>query len=322
MVSAQRHDAAPHSDHSHSSHSHEHSHAVSTDSDPRYLWTAFGLIVAFMAAEVVVGLSFGSLVLLADAAHMVSDAGAIGLALFAMRLASRPATGAYTFGLKRAEILSALANGATLLALGLFFVIEAIGRLVNPPPVAGGAVLVVALAGIVVNVAAALVLRRADRRSLNVEGSFQHILTDLYAFVGTAIAGVVILVTGFVRADTIASLLVAALMIRAGIGLVRESGRVVLEAAPRGIEPANVRAAILGVAGVVGVHELHVWEVTSGFPALSAHILVDTAQNCHDRRADLERQLAKTFNIRHTTLQVDHDPLTHIDDPDCPSAEC
>jgi cobalt-zinc-cadmium efflux system protein len=299
-----------------------HSHAIRADADPRYLWIAFGLIAAFMAAEVAVGLLSGSLVLLADAAHMVTDAAAIGLALFAMRLARRPATGAYTFGLKRAEILSALANGATLLALGLFFVIEAIGRLAHPPAVAGNAILIVALAGVAVNVAATLVLRKADRRSLNVEGSFQHILTDLYAFVGTAIAGVVILVTGFVRADAIASLLVAALMIKAGVGLVRESGRVVLEAAPRGTDPAQVRTAILGVTGVIGVHELHVWEVTSGFPALSAHVLVDVGHDCHDRRAEVERQLATTFRIRHTTLQVDHDPDTHADDPDCPSADC
>lgn len=299
-----------------------HSHAISIDGDRRYLWTAFGLIVAFMAAEVIVGLAVGSLVLLADAAHMVSDAGAIGLALFAMRLASRPATGAYTFGLKRAEILSALANGATLLALGLFFVIEGIGRLVHPPAVAGGAVLVVALAGVAVNVAATLVLRRADRRSLNVEGSFQHILTDLYAFIGTAIAGVVIVTTGFARADAIASLLVAALMIKAGVELVRNSGRVVLEAAPRGTDPAGVRQAILGVPGVLGVHELHVWEVTSGFPALSAHVLVASHHNCHERRAELEHLLASQFDIQHTTLQVDH-PRTsaHQDDPDCPTAQ-
>ena len=285
-----------------------HSHAVSTDADPRYLWTAFGLIVAFMAAEVVVGLLSGSLVLLADAAHMVTDAAAIGLTLFAMRLARRPATGAYTFGLKRAEILSALANGATLLALGLFFVIEAIGRLLHPPAVAGRPCWAWRWPVSWSTSAATLVLRRADRRSLNVEGSFQHILTDLYAFVGTAIAGVVILVTGFARADAIASLLVAALMIKAGVGLVRESGRVVLEAAPRGTDPARVRTAILGVPGVLGVHELHVWEVTSGFPALSAHVLVDRHRNCHERRAELERQLADTFHIRHTTLQIDHDP--------------
>jgi cobalt-zinc-cadmium efflux system protein len=309
----------------HSANHSGHHHAISKDADRRYLWTAFSLIVAFMAAEVVVGLAVGSLVLIADAAHMVSDAGAIGLTLFAMHLARKPATGAYTYGLKRAEILSALANGGALLGLGLFFVVEGIIRLVTPPAVAGLPVLVVALAGVVVNVAATLAMRKADRRSLNVEGSFQHILTDLYAFIGTAVAGVVILTTGFVRADAIASLLVAALMIKAGIGLVRESGRVVLEAAPRGIDPATVRAAIVDLPGVLGVHELHVWEVTSGFPALSAHVLVDGHSNCHERRAELERLLADRFDIRHSTLQVDHPRAGnstdhHVDDPGCPSA--
>ncbi|HEX5115581.1 MAG TPA: cation diffusion facilitator family transporter [Pseudonocardiaceae bacterium] len=303
---------------------HEH-HAISADADRRYLWTAFGLIVAFMAVEVIVGLVAGSLVLLADAAHMVSDAGAIALALFAMRLARRPAVGAYTYGLKRAEILSALINGGALLALGAFFVVEATIRLIEPPSVSGLPVLVIALVGLLVNLAATVALRRADRGSLNVEASFQHILTDLYAFIGTAVAGVVILATGFARADTIASLLVAGLMIRAGVRLVRESGRVVLEAAPRGIDPAAVRAAIMAVPGVLDVHELHVWEVTSGFPALSAHVLIDDHSDCHERRADLEHALAEQFDIRHTTLQVDHphpagQDRPHRDDPACPTA--
>lgn len=305
-------------------HEHGHSHGVSPDADRRYLWVAFGLIVGFMAVEVVIGLLSGSLALLADAGHMVTDAAAIGLALFAMRLAARPARGAFTYGLKRAEILSALANGATLLGLGLFFVIEAVTRLIAPSAVAGWAVLGTALGGIAVNLAATLVLQRADRRSLNVEGSFQHILTDLYAFVGTAVAGVVIVATGFARADAIASLLVAALMVRAGVRLVRESGRVVLEAAPRGTDPASVRDAILALPGVLDVHELHVWEVTSGFPALSAHVIVDGHRNCHDRRAELERLLAGRFDITHTTLQVDHPDRNttrgHVDDPGCPTA--
>lgn len=305
-------------------HGHGHGHSVGADADRRYLFTALGLIVGFMLVEVVIGLASGSLVLLADAGHMVSDAAAIGLALFAMRLAARPAAGAYTYGLKRAEVLSALANGATLLGLSLFFAIEAITRLIDPGPVAGWPVLAVALAGVVVNLAATLSLRKADRRSLNVEGSFQHIVTDLYAFVGTAVAGLVILTTGFVRADAIASLLVAGLMIRAGLQLVRESGRIVLEAAPRGIDPATVRAEVLALPGVLDVHELHIWEVTSGFPALSAHVLVDGHLDCHDRRADLEALLADRFDIRHTTLQVDHPDMGtdngHRDDPACPTA--
>jgi cobalt-zinc-cadmium efflux system protein len=201
-------------------------------------------------------------------------------------------------------------------------VIESVTRLIHPPAVAGLPVLTVALAGVAVNVAATLVLRKADRRNLNVEGSFQHILTDLYAFIGTAVAGLLILTIGFTRADAIASLLVAALMIKAGIELVRESCRIILEAAPRGTDPSTVRTAILDVTGVLDVHELHVWEVTSGFPALSAHVVVETGRDCHDRRAALEQVLAGRFDIRHTTLQVDH-PHTgdhHSDDPDCPAA--
>jgi cobalt-zinc-cadmium efflux system protein len=306
--------------------SHGHGHRLTAITDRRRLWIAFSLIVLFMLAEVVVGLVAGSLVLLADAGHMVSDAAALVLALVAMRLAARPARGAFTYGMKRAEILSALANGVTLLALSVFFVIEAILRLINPPSVSGGPVLAVAIAGIVVNLAATLVLRGANRDSLNIAGSFQHILTDLYAFIGTAVAGVLIITMSFVRADAIASLLVAALMIKAGVELVRDSGRIVLEAAPRGTDPNAVRDAMLAEPGVLGVHELHVWEVTSGFPALSAHVLVDGHGDCHGQRAKLETLLAGRFDIRHTTLQVDHPDTAatehpHADDPDCPTAQ-
>lgn len=306
-----------------------HGHHTATGAPPaevdrRRLWVAFGLIVAFMAAEVVVGLLAGSLALLADAGHMVSDAVALALALMAMRLAARPAHGPFTYGLKRAEILSALANGAALLGLCLYFLIESVTRLVHPAAVAGWPVLTVALAGIAVNLAATLVLRATNRRSLNLEGGFRHILTDLYAFVGTAIAGVVIMVTGFTRADAIASLVVAGLMAKAGVALVVASGRVILEAAPPGTEPTEVRAAILAEAGVLDVHELHIWEVTSNFPALSAHVLVAGHADCHTARAGLERLLADRFDIRHTTLQVDHpagelDSANHVDDPGCPA---
>ena len=283
-----------------------HSHGVGADADRRLLATALALIVTFMVAEVVVGLLAHSLALLADAGHMLSDAAAIALALVAVRLAARPARGSYTYGLKRAEILSAQANGVTLLLLAVAFVVEGARRLVDPPDVRGGLVLAVALAGIVVNLLAAWVLSKANRRSLNIEGSFQHIVTDLYAFIGTAVAAVVVLTTGWQRADPLATLLVAALMTRAGYGLVRESGRVFLEAAPRGIDPAAVERGISRSEGVLEVHELHIWEVTSGFPALSAHVLVDTACDCHASRQDLEAMLAREFGIEHTTLQVDH----------------
>jgi cobalt-zinc-cadmium efflux system protein len=303
---------------------HGHGHDAPAATDRWRLWTAFGLIVGFMAAEVAAGLLAGSLALLTDAGHMVSDAVAIALALIAMRLAERPARGAFTYGLKRAEILSALVNGAALLGLSLYFVLESIIRLVRPPAVSGDLVLVVALAGIVVNLGATAVLRGANRESLNVEGGFQHILTDLYAFIGTAIAGVVMLTTGFTRADAIASLVVAGLMIKAGIELVGGSGRIILEAAPKGTRPGEVNDAILAVPGVLDVHELHIWEVTSGFPALSAHILVDSHVDCHEQRAGLERLLGERFGIRHTTLQVDHPHEAggaHVDYPACPATK-
>ena len=212
-----------------------------------------------------------------------------------------------TFGFKRAEILSAQFNGATLLVLGLLIVYEGIRRLADPPDVAGAAVLVVALVGIVVNLAATWTLSRANRQSMNVEGAFQHIVTDLAAFVFTAIAGAVILVTGFRQADGLASLVVAAIMLRAAYGLLRSSGRVFLEAAPEGVDVNAVGHAMAAEPNVREVHDLHVWEVTSGFPALSAHVLVGDGDDCHGTRRSLERLLAERFKIEHTTLQVDHE---------------
>jgi cobalt-zinc-cadmium efflux system protein len=283
-----------------------HVHGVGADSDRRYLLGALVLILGLMVVEVVVGLAAGSLALLSDAGHMLTDAGAIALALFAIRLAARPAAGAYTFGLKRAEILSAQVNGVTLAVLVVFFCYEAVRRLIDPPAVQGGPVAVTAAVGIVVNLGATWLLSRADRRSLNVEGAFQHVLNDLFAFVATLVAGLVVLTTGFRRADAIAALVVAALMAKAGYGLLRDSSRVLLEAAPRGVDPTAIDSAIRALPGVTDVHELHVWEVTSGFPALSAHVLVDTSQDCHRRRDDIERLLRGRFDIEHTTLQVDH----------------
>ena len=283
-----------------------HDHGVSADSDTRLLGAALALILAFMGVEVVAGLAAGSLALLSDAAHMLTDAAAIGLALFAIRLAARPAAGSYTYGLKRAEILSAQVNGVTLAALVVYFVYEGVRRLVDPPPVAGGLVAITAAVGIVVNLGATWLLSRANRRSLNVEGAFQHILGDLFAFVATLVAGLVVVLSGWRQADAVAALVVAVLMARAGIGLLRDSTRVLLEAAPRGMSPQEVEAAVRSVPGVTDVHDLHVWEVTSGFPALSAHVLVDGAADCHAKRVEVEALLDARFGIDHTTLQVDH----------------
>ena len=283
-----------------------HPHRPSATADARLLWAALALIGGFLLVEVTVGILAGSVALLSDAAHMLTDAGALMLALVAMRLAARPAGGRLTYGWRRVEILSAQLNGFTLLALAVVLVIQGGQRLVHPNDVSGVPLLGTALAGVVVNVAAAALLARADRRSLNVEGAFQHILTDLFAFIATAAAGVVIMTTGFTRADPLAALVVAALMVRAGAGLIRDTGRVFMEAAPEGVDPAEVGAALAALDEVADVHDLHVWEVTSGMPALSAHLLVDAGGDCH-RVQDAARLLLRDrWRIDHVTLQVDH----------------
>jgi cobalt-zinc-cadmium efflux system protein len=284
-------------------HDHGHTH-VHTD-DTRRLTLALALILGLMAVEVVAGILADSLALLSDAAHMLTDAGAIGLALFAAGLARRPAHGGFTFGFRRAEILSAQLNGATLVALALVIVIEGIRRIVDPPDVEGLIVLVVAVAGIVVNLAATMILAGANRRSLNVEGAFQHVLTDLFAFVATAVAGAVVLATDFGRADGIAALVVAALMLRSGFGLLRDSGRILLEAAPRDLDPEEIGQVLAAQNHVVEVHDLHVWEVTSGFPAMSAHVTVRAGCDTQAHRRELAELLRERFGVTHSTLQVE-----------------
>ncbi|WP_329295858.1 cation diffusion facilitator family transporter [Streptomyces pseudovenezuelae] len=286
-----------------------HSHGVSADADRRWLAIALTLITAFMAVEVVIGVMASSLALISDAAHMLTDAASIVLALIAMRLAARPAKGGYTYGLKRAEILSAQANGLSLLLLGAWLAYEAVRRLFSPPEVEGGLMLATALAGIAVNVAAAWCISKANRSSLNVEGAYQHILNDLFAFIGTAIAALIVVLTGFARADAIATLVVVALMVKAGYGLLRESGRIFLEAAPANVDPDALGDKLVAEPTVVEVHDLHVWQITSGQAALSAHILVEPGGDCHAVRRDLEELLRHDYGITHTTLQVDHAPV-------------
>jgi len=302
-------------------HGNGHDHGVSADADRRYLLSALVLLVAFMVTEVVVAFVSGSLALLSDAGHMLSDVGAIGASLWAISLAARPAAGAWTFGWKRAEILSAAGNGITLLVVSAVVAFEAIRRLIHPPAVAGGLVLVVALVGVVVNIAAAAMLARANRSSLNVEGAYQHILTDLYGFIGTVVAALVILTTGYTRADAIASLVVVALMLKAAWGLLRDSGRVLLEAAPEGIDLTSVRRHLLEADHVHDVHDLHVWTVTSSLPTLSAHVVID--DSCFaDGHApqlldELQSCLSGHFDVEHSTFQLEtaghaaHEPGTH-----------
>ena len=297
-------------DHHH--HHHHHHHAPAADADRGPLTLALVLIAGFMVVEVVAGLLAGSLALLSDAAHMLTDAAAIGLALVAARLAASPPKGAFTFGLRRAEILSAQINGAALLALGAVILYDGIRRLSDPPDVDGATVLVVGLVGAGVNVAAAWSLARASRQSLNVEGARRHVMADLYASFGAAAAGLTVLLTGFDRADPIAALLVAALMLRSAVSLLAESGRVLLEAAPRGIDVDEVGRTLAAQPGVMEVHDLHVWEVTSGFPMLAAHVMVASGDDCHHTRRVLQELLEERFGLDHVTLQVDHAPRSEL----------
>jgi cobalt-zinc-cadmium efflux system protein len=302
-------------------------HGVAADADRRWLRTALTLIIAFMAAEVSVGFLAHSLALISDAAHMLTDAASIILALTAMRLAARPARGGYTYGLKRTEILSAQANGITLLVLSVWLAYEAIRRLIAPPEVTGALVLITAVVGIAVNLAATWAIAKASRTSLNVEGAYQHILTDLFGFIATAIAGAVVLGTGFARADAIASLVVVALMVRAGTDLVRQSGRIFLEAAPAGTDPDAIGDRLAAVDHVAEVHDLHVWTITSAQPAMSAHVLVTPGSDCHAIRRALQQVLREQYQISHATLQVDHvgadsdSSLLHLTSRDAAEAE-
>jgi cobalt-zinc-cadmium efflux system protein len=277
----------------------------------RPLALALALIVGLMAGELVFGIAAGSLALLADAGHMLTDAAALALALAAASFAGRPARGRWTFGFRRLEILAAHVNGITLVVVGVVIVYTAIRRLVDPPVVRGGLVLVVALAGIAVNFVAAALLHRPSRESLNVRGAFLHVATDLAAFAGTAAAGALILATGWDRFDPIASLVVAALIFWSSFSLLRESTRILLEIAPD--EPHEVADEMLAVPGVVEVHDLHVWTVGSGFTSVSAHVLVEPGADCHAIRLQLANLLGERFGLGHSTLQVEH---AHAGSPD------
>jgi cobalt-zinc-cadmium efflux system protein len=283
-------------------HDHDHGRVESR----RALAVALALTASYTVAEVVGGIVAGSLALLADAVHMLSDNVALALALVAAWLATRPATPERTFGYKRAEVLAALANGVMLVALAIWIFVEAAMRLGDPGDVLGGWMLAIALVGLAVNLAAGLVLFRARSDNLNVEGAFRHVFADLLGSLGVAVAGVVILTTGWVEADPLVSILIGLLVLASAWSILRDSTAILLEAAPRGVDTAALGRRLAGAPGVVEVHDLHVWTITSGFPALSAHVLVRPGEDCHGRRRELERMLLDEFGIDHTTLQVDH----------------
>jgi cobalt-zinc-cadmium efflux system protein len=285
---------------------HTHSHGARADTDSGPLAIALGLIVAFLVAEVAAAIVANSIALFSDAAHMLVDAGALALSLYAARLQRRPPGGRMTFGFARAEILSAQANGITLLALGLVIVVEAVQRLFDPPQVTAQIVVATATVGALVNLVAIWQVSRANRESLNVEGSFRHLVTDFFAFAATIVAGLVVWTTGFDRADPIASLAVAGSMLIAAWPLLWKTTTILLEAAPDDMAPEEIATAIRSHPGVTGLHDLHVWELGTDFPALSAHVIVNRDEDCHRVRRELEELLHDRFHVEHTTLQVEH----------------
>jgi len=293
---------------------HDHAHGARTSS-ARALLVTLALTAAYTVAEVIGGLITGSLALLADAGHMLSDTGSIAVALVAIGLARRPATAQRSFGFKRAEILAALLNGITLVAIAIWIFIEAGRRLSDPPEILGGWMLVIALGGVVINIAAALILARGERSSLNLQAALRHVIADLLGSVGVIAAAVVILTTGWVYADPLISVLIGILVAGSSWSVLRESVSILLESTPRGIDAADVQTRMNAVDGVANVHDLHIWTITSGFPALSAHVLVERGEDCHAKRRELERVLDAEYEIDHTTLQVDHvnEGLLHIE---------
>jgi cobalt-zinc-cadmium efflux system protein len=285
---------------------HQHQHETARGESRRALAITLALTASFTVVEVVGGLLTGSLALLADAGHMLSDNLSLGVALFAAWLAGRPETPEKSFGYKRAEILAALANGVTLVAISIWIFAEAFSRLREPPEILGGPMLAIAALGLIVNVVGAVVLSRSGGESLNMQGALRHVIADALGSLGTIAAALVIVLTGWRYADPIASAAIAALILASSWSLLRDSTNVLLEAAPRDINTEEVGRKMVGAEGVEEVHDLHVWTITSGFPALSAHVLVGQNEDCHARRRELEDLLAREYDISHTTLQVDH----------------
>ena len=288
--------------HGHSHHGHSHGHGAGA----RALAAALVLNLAFTAVEGAVGLATGSLALLADAGHNLGDVAGLAVALVAARLAGRPATTLRTFGFKRAEILAAFVNAASLVGVAVLVAIEAVRRLGDAPDLEGTWVVAVAAAGVVVNgVAAAIVFRGSDE-NLNLRASFLHLASDALASLLVIVAGVVVLATGADVADPIASLVLAVLVLWSAAGVLRASTAILMEQAPTHLPAGDVAGAILAVPGVESVHDLHVWTIGTGFDALSAHVLVGRGEDCHALRRQVEEVLHDRFGIDHTTLQVDH----------------
>ncbi|HEY8174768.1 MAG TPA: cation diffusion facilitator family transporter [Gemmatimonadaceae bacterium] len=290
--------------HHHQHHDHYHESAAHADKTTRALRAALILTVVLLVAEAIGGWISNSLALLADAGHVFTDAGALALSLFVAWFSRQPVTPEKTYGYLRWEILAALINGATLLGISAWIVVEAIGRLHSPQPVAGTLMLIVAVAGLLANTVAAWLLHPTHDDGLNIRGAYLHILGDLLASAGTIVAALVIRMTGWLQADPIASLLTTLLIVRGAWTLVREAVDVLLESTPSHIALADVRAALQGIPGVEYVHDLHVWTVTSGVVALSAHAIVKDADR-HQEVLERACHLLGHMGIHHITVQIE-----------------
>jgi cobalt-zinc-cadmium efflux system protein len=287
-------------------HDHQRDHGEAANT--RRLAMTLALVLIYMGIEVIGGVLARSLALLADAGHMLSDAGALGLTLFAMRLARRAATPQRTFGSYRAEILAALANGAALVAVALFIFVEALERFRSPPEVQGPLMLTVAGGGLLVNAGGLWLLHGGHDDNLNMRGAWLHVMTDALGSVQAIAAAGLIWRYGWNWVDPLASVLIGLLVIYSSWSLIRQSVAVLMESAPGHIDVDQVRASLLDLPHVMNVHDLHVWTITSGFVAMSAHL---TCRGDHDHEALLDSartMLAERFGIRHATIQVDRDP--------------
>jgi cobalt-zinc-cadmium efflux system protein len=293
-----------HHGHSHA-HGHGHHHHGGAGSSTRRLAVVLVLTAIYMVAELVGGIVSHSLALLADAGHMLSDVAALGLSLFAAWISRRPPTPTRSYGYYRTEILAALANAATLIAISIWVCIEAWRRLHAPPDVAGGVVMIIAAGGFVINVAGMWVLNAGRHDNLNVRGAWLHVATDALGNIGTVVAGAMVAYLGFAWADPAASVLIALLVCWSSWALLRESVEVLMEGTPSGIDPDRVREALRAVTGVQAVHDLHIWSITSGQVSLSAHVAVDGSRPDRDVLPELCAALRDGFAITHVTLQLE-----------------
>lgn len=300
-----------HHDHGHHGHSHAH-HGGST----RAMTIAMIITAGLMIMEVIGGIITGSLALLADAGHMLTDVAALGLSLGAAWLMARPATPQRTFGFYRAEILAALINGLSLMVLSIYVVYEAIGRIQSPPAVETTPMLVIATLGLLANLLSGWVLMRSSGENLNVRSAYLHVLSDALGSVGAIVAGVLMWAFGWYLADPVLSIVISLLIMWSGWRLLRDTVNVLLEAAPASIDVTKVQATLDGVAGVDHVHDLHIWSVASNFVALSGHVRLKQAPSCAEHQrllVELRELLHTRFGIEHVTLQLEEPYFSETD---------